>query len=35
MDNTLDLHFTVDGSDFTLAGETSSKVKKTLNQLGL
>lgn len=34
MDNTLDLHFTVDGSDFTLAGETSSKVKKTLNQLG-
>lgn len=34
MDNTLELHFTVDGSDFTLAGETSSKVKKTLNQLG-
>ena len=34
MDNTLDLHFTVDGSDFTLAGETSSKVKKMLNQLG-
>lgn len=34
MDNTLSLHFTVDGSDFTLAGETSSKVKKTLNQLG-
>lgn len=34
MDNTLELHFTVDGSDFTLAGETSSKVKKMLNQLG-
>mgnify|MGYP000854937630 CR=1 FL=1 len=34
MDNGLSLHFTVDGSDFTLAGETSSKVKKTLNQLG-
>lgn len=34
MDNALSLHFTVDGSDFTRAGETSSKVKKTLNQLG-
>lgn len=28
------LHYTVDGDDFTRAGETSSKVKKTLNQLG-
>lgn len=28
------LHYDVDGSDFTLAGETSSKVKKMLNQLG-
>ncbi len=28
------LHFTVNGDDFTRAGETSSKVKKTLNQLG-
>ncbi len=34
MNSTLSLHFTVDASDFTLAGETSSKVKKTLNQLG-
>lgn len=30
----LHLHFEVDGTDFTIAGETSSKVKKTLNQLG-
>lgn len=30
----LHLHYDVDGTDFTLAGETSSKVKKTLNQLG-
>ena len=28
------LHYEVDGDDFTRAGETSSKVKKTLNQLG-
>jgi len=28
------LHFVVDGDDFTRAGETSSKVKKTLNKLG-
>ncbi|MBR5614790.1 MAG: ATP-binding protein [Clostridia bacterium] len=28
------LHYTVSGDDFTRAGETSSKVKKTLNQLG-
>lgn len=28
------LHFEVNGDDFTRAGETSSKVKKTLNQLG-
>ena len=28
------LHFEVNGNDFTRAGETSSKVKKTLNQLG-
>ena len=28
-------HYTVDGNDFTLAGETSSKVKKWLKQLGL
>lgn len=31
----LHLHYDVDGSDFTLAGETSSKVKKMLNQLGI
>ena len=30
----LHLHYEVDGSDFTLAGETSSKVKKMLNKLG-
>lgn len=28
-------HYAVDGDDFTLAGETSSKVKKRLKQLGL
>lgn len=28
-------HYDVDGNDFTLAGETSSKVKKRLKQLGL
>lgn len=28
------LHYEVNGDDFTRAGETSSKVKKTLNQLG-
>jgi len=28
------LHFEVNGEDFTRAGETSSKVKKTLSQLG-
>ncbi len=28
------LHYEVDGNDFTRAGETSSKVKKTLNRLG-
>lgn len=27
-------HYSVNGDDFTRAGETSSKVKKTLNQLG-
>ena len=30
----MNLHFEVNGDDFTRAGETSSKVKKTLNQLG-
>lgn len=30
----LHLHYLVDGEDFTVAGESSSKVKKMLNQLG-
>lgn len=30
----LHLHYRVDGDDFTIAGEASGKVKKTLNQLG-
>lgn len=30
----LHLHYMVDGEDFTIAGEASGKVKKTLNQLG-
>ena len=34
MADALKLHFDVDGSDFTIAGECSSKVKKTLKQLG-
>lgn len=32
--NALTMHYTVDGSDFTLAGDCSSKVKKSLTQLG-
>ena len=31
----LHLHYNVESDDFTLAGETSSKVKKMLNQLGI
>ena len=34
MAEVMKLHFIVNGDDFTRAGETSSKVKKTLNQLG-
>ena len=34
MADAMKLHFEVNGDDFTRAGETSSKVKKTLNQLG-
>lgn len=34
MAEVMKLHYTVSGDDFTRAGETSSKVKKTLNQLG-
>lgn len=31
----MNFHYNVDGNDFTLAGEISSKVKKQLKQLGL
>lgn len=34
MAEVMKLHYTVNGDDFTRAGETSSKVKKTLKQLG-
>ncbi len=34
MAEAMKLHFEVNGDDFTRAGETSSKVKKMLNQLG-
>ena len=34
MAEAMKLHFEVSSDDFTRAGETSSKVKKTLNQLG-
>lgn len=34
MADVMKLHYDVNGDDFTRAGETSSKVKKTLNQLG-
>ena len=34
MAEVMKLHFTVNGDDFTRAGEVSSKIKKTLNQLG-
>ncbi len=34
MAEVMKLHYEVSGDDFTRAGETSSKVKKTLNQLG-
>ena len=34
MSEVMKLSYTVNGSDFTRAGETSSKVKKTLTQLG-
>ncbi|MBQ2613766.1 MAG: ATP-binding protein [Clostridia bacterium] len=35
MSNGMVFHYDVDGNDFTLAGEISSKVKKRLKQLGL
>ncbi len=31
----LNMHYNVDGNDFTLAGDCSSKVKKLLTQLGI
>lgn len=34
MADTLSLHFEVDGGDFSVAGECSSKVKTTLKKLG-
>lgn len=34
MAEVMKLHFEVNGDDFTRAGETSSKVKQTLNRLG-
>lgn len=34
MAEVMNLHYAVNGDDFTRAGETSSKVKKMLNQLG-
>lgn len=34
MAEVMKLHFNVNGDDFTRAGEVSSKIKKTLNQLG-
>ena len=34
MAEAMKLHYDVNGDDFTCAGENSSKVKKTLNQLG-
>lgn len=35
MDNLMHFHYTVDGNDFTLAGERSSNIKKTLKELGI
>ncbi len=35
MDNSVKLHYDVDGNDFSVAGEASGKVKKVLRQLGV
>ena len=35
MADVLNFHFTVDGDDFTSAGQASVQVKKNLRQLGL
>ncbi len=34
-DELLELHFPVQGGDFTQAGEASSKIKRTLQQIGI
>jgi len=34
-DNSFKLHYDIDGDDFSLAGEASSNIKKTLKQLGV
>ncbi|MBE7030724.1 MAG: anti-sigma regulatory factor [Ruminococcaceae bacterium] len=34
-DNVFRLHYDIDGEDFSVAGEASSKIKKTLKQLGV
>lgn len=34
MSDTIKLHYDVDGSDFTRAGEASGKIKKTLKDIG-
>ena len=35
MDNKISLQYDIDGSDFTMAGEASSSLKKVLKQLGV
>lgn len=35
MSNSFKLHYDIDGEDFTVAGEASSDIKKTLKQLGV
>ena len=35
MNDTLHLHYLIDGDDFTRAGEASANVKKTLRQIGV
>ena len=34
-ENTLKLHYDIDGSNFTIAGQASSNLKKVLKQLGV
>lgn len=35
MQNRINLHYNIDGADFTMAGEASSSIKKVLKQLGV